>query len=375
MKCRGAVVEWLPDGTPWRLLGTHTDITEIMEAVDAKSRFVSRMSHEIRTPICAILHETELLEENSGTAVIADACDQLLSLCNDILTVDKLRRPQAMSATPRSADVADFFRKALRRHAGEAHKKGVGLDGTVESQPPPSTPLMIDVSKCNQVVDNLVSNAIKYTEAGGTVCVELRCRPKVDPSSAPAYDPSATRRRSTGGQEVSEEWQVGIVVRDNGLGIHPDDREFVFDRFSQANSSMQGAGLGLSISKELAQLMSGDVLLRSADVGKGSTFEFTFPACTSAMSGVSKATSSTSSSARSISAGRRSDADAGGGGEQVRSLTKTYGKFLFVKYIPVSYGPGAGDAGKGRGEGRGRGRGARVAGSLSHPIERTRELA
>lgn len=276
MKCRGAVVEWLPDGTPWRLLGTHTDITEITEAVEAKARFVSRMSHEIRTPICAILHECELLDENPGTSVIADACDQLLALCNDILTVDKLWRQKVMSATRRSSNLKDFFNKAVRRHTGEAHKKGIRLESTISHAP--STPVMMDVSKCNQVVDNLVSNAIKYTEVGGCICVELHCQPGVLTAAVLKelnLDTGDLKNSKNSDRQV---WDVVVVVKDNGQGIHPDDRETVFEKFSQGNSSMQGAGLGLSISKELAKLMSGDVVLTSTDIGKGSTFEFRFPA-------------------------------------------------------------------------------------------------
>lgn len=289
MKCRGAVVEWLPDGTPWRLLGTHTDITEITEAVDAKARFVSRMSHEIRTPICAILHECELLEERGGTAVIADSCDQLLSLCNDILTVEKLHRPKGLEVERRSDNAEEFLHKAVRRHFGQAQKKGVELRGMVHKIPPVN--LMMDVSKCNQVVDNLISNAIKYTEPLGFVFVELHCRPTASPASSSTYGDGMIAGGSgessntphgggggAGGGGGEDAWEVEMIVRDTGLGIHPDDRNSVFDKFRQANSSMQGAGLGLSISKELARLLSGDVILSQTEVGKGSTFVFSFPA-------------------------------------------------------------------------------------------------
>lgn len=288
VKCRGAVVEWLPDGTPWRLLGTHTDITEITEAVDAKARFVSRMSHEIRTPICAILHECELLGERCGTAVIADSCDQLLSLCNDILTVEKLHRPKGLEVERRSGNAEEFLHKAVRRHLGQAQKKGVEIRGMAHNAPPVN--LMIDVSKCNQVVDNLISNAIKYTKPLGFVFVELHCRPISSSTSSSTDGNSRIAGGSTGSSNTphigegagggggEDAWEVEIIVRDTGLGIHPDDRNSVFEKFRQANSSMQGAGLGLSISKELARLLSGDVVLSQSEIGKGSTFVFSFPA-------------------------------------------------------------------------------------------------
>lgn len=270
------MVEWLPDGSPWRLLGTHTDITQITEAVDAKARFVSRMSHEIRTPICAILNECEMLEQTAAMSVIADSCDQLLALCNDILTVSKLRKPMAMAAFRRSAVVEDFFHKAVRRHAGQAQKKGLLLERSVVNVP--GVPLMMDVSKCNQVVDNLVSNSIKYTEPGGRLFVKLDCQPR---DSLP-QNCQMISMNNAGWPLVKSirgaEWHVEITVSDTGKGIHKDDVEFVFAKFSQANSSMQGAGLGLPISKELAQLMSGDVYLKETTPGKGSTFVFMFPA-------------------------------------------------------------------------------------------------
>lgn len=289
MKCRGAVIEWLPDGMPWRILGTHTDITEISEAVEAKARFVSRMSHEIRTPISAILHECEMMGKHSETVVIEDACVQLLSLCNDILTLEKLSRKNAMELSRQGISVGEFLQKAVRRHHGQAQKKGVTLSGKVRTTPPPR-PLMVDVSKCNQVVDNLIGNAVKYTDAGGSVTVELGCRSLLLPVASVAANDD--RAGSCGGEEVGvgegsskdptdageEEWEVEVAVSDSGVGIRPDDHDMIFDRFRQANSSMQGAGLGLSISSELASFMGGDVVLRYSELGKGSTFVFSFKA-------------------------------------------------------------------------------------------------
>ncbi|CAM9449216.1 unnamed protein product, partial [Hapterophycus canaliculatus] len=260
VKCRGAVVEWLPDGTPWRVLGTHTDITKISEAADAKVAFVSRMSHEIRTPVCAILNECEVMAVEGGhkTAVIEDSCNQLLSLCNNILTLEKVFQKRVVGTPTTSISAKEFLRKAVRRHSREARKRGIRLgEGVMHGAQPPRN-LMIDVSKCNQVVDNLVSNAIKYTQAAGSV-----------------FTSGADLEKE---KEEDGGWQVEVLVKDTGVGIHAKDREAIFDRFEQANSSMQGAGLGLSISRELARLMLGDVTLAQTEPGKGSTFLFSFSA-------------------------------------------------------------------------------------------------
>ena len=162
----------------------------------------------------------------------------------------------------------------------------MALTGKVHAVPPRH--LAIDVSKCNQVVDNLISNAIKYTEMGGSVTVELYCRAVGAPSDPPASNEAHAGRDSdeygdagcgcseTPCADDEEQWEAEVLVRDNGVGIPSKDQHLVFDRCMQANSSMQGAGLGLSISRELACLMGGDVVLRESNPGTGSTFVFSF---------------------------------------------------------------------------------------------------
>lgn len=227
-------------------------------------------------------------------AVIEDSCNQLLSLCNNILTLEKVFMRKVVATPTASVSAREFLRKAVRRHSREARKKGVRLgEGVVMDGAHPPRNLMMDVSKCNQVVDNLIGNAIKYTQPAGSVSVSLRCRPKAALHPQPRPRPhdldgdsggnGGKASNTTGGelekdQEQDAGWQVDVVVKDTGLGIHPKNREAIFDRFEQANSSMQGAGLGLSISRELARLMLGDVTLAHTEPGKGSTFVFSFSA-------------------------------------------------------------------------------------------------
>lgn len=164
------------------MLDTHTDITSIKKAVEAKTQLMSRLSYEIRTPMCAILNECEALETSTATSAINDSCEQLLALCNDMLTADKLQGLMEIPSFKRTTKVKDFFQKFVRRHAIQANKKGLKLESKVCRVP--SAPLMMDVSKCNQVVDNLTSNAIKYIPKGGNLHLELNCWPPKAPTVA-----------------------------------------------------------------------------------------------------------------------------------------------------------------------------------------------
>eukprot|EP00903_Cladosiphon_okamuranus_P022789 g20981.t1 len=111
--CRGSIVDWLPDGTPWKMLGTHTDVTSIVkkDAIEAKSIFIARMSHEIRSPICTILNECELLGMNSRTRVIQDTCNQLISITDDILNLGSSKGSD-LKLVPQEVDIYALLNKS-----------------------------------------------------------------------------------------------------------------------------------------------------------------------------------------------------------------------------------------------------------------------
>lgn len=243
--CRGSVIEWLPDGTPWRIIGTHTDVTDIVQkdALESREKFVSRMSHEIRSPLCAVLNECDILGEKYDLSVIKDSCEQILYIANDVLSLNKLKS-EAMKKDLEKCDPEDVINKAIKRHRGEYKKKGIRISSSLGDVPPE---VLLDRSKFNQIIDNILSNALKYTNKGR---VSLDCE----------YDYSQSMLR--------------VTVEDTGVGIYEDEKHDIFNEFFQGKSSMRGIGVGLHIVKVLCEFLGGHVKVVETTVGKGTTMEF-----------------------------------------------------------------------------------------------------
>lgn len=244
--CRGSIVDWLPDGTPWRMLGTHTDVTTIVkeDAVEAQSVFISRMSHEIRSPICTILNECELLGMNARTKVILDTCNQLISITDDILNLGSAKE-RDVTLKLEVVEVYDTLSRCSKRHKLEAKKKNIGIRVSIGDVP---GALRVDVGKFNQVLDNLVNNAIKYSEKGNiTIDAE--------------YNADASR--------------LEVRVSDEGRGIPGNIATKVFEEFVQGDKTMRGAGIGLTLARKFARLMQGDVTIEKSATGLGTTMLFT----------------------------------------------------------------------------------------------------
>jgi len=161
--CRAFIIEWIPDGRPWRVLGTYTDITDIVkkDALEAKSIFISRMSHEIRSPLCTILNECEILNEKVNTKIISDTCAQLVSITDDILNLGKLNH-SPMKLVTEKRDLVEIINAFTKRHRLEANKARIKIQVIMGDLP---DIVNIDSAKFNQVVDNLMTNAIKYSYA------------------------------------------------------------------------------------------------------------------------------------------------------------------------------------------------------------------
>ena len=256
-------------GEVWGVLGTSLDITSFKQtevelvrarneaeaASKAKSAFLATMSHEIRTPMNGVIGCTELLlatgldDEQRGLAsTIRDSGQSLMTIIDDILDFSRI----------------EAGRVTVERSSIDAKKISVGVvtllrpkaaDKRLELElhwPPASSHVLADAGRLRQVLLNLVSNAIKFTESGR---VTIRANDAAD-------------------------GVLSIEVEDSGIGISADLLPRLFTKFTQADSSATrkygGTGLGLAISKQLVELMGGQIGVRSRP-GMGSTFWFTLP--------------------------------------------------------------------------------------------------
>jgi len=231
---------------------------QALEAEKAKDLFLANMSHEIRTPLNGILGFTQLLEstdltdEQRGfTDIIKGSSDNLLTIVNSILDLSKIRAKKVeLEAIPFSP--AEVFGDAIEPLEVQASDKKIRYCSFID---PRLSMLIGDPTRLRQVMTNLIGNAIKFTEAGGSIQVAI--------------------------EQVEGEHQhtrIRFSVRDSGIGITPEQKEKIFEAFSQADSSTTrefgGTGLGLAITSDLVKHMGGKLDVDS-EPGKGSEFFFT----------------------------------------------------------------------------------------------------
>ncbi len=235
---------------------------QIAAASRYKSEFLANMSHELRTPLNSILILSEQLKSNpvgnltqkqvSHADIIHRSGSDLLALINDILDLSKIEagRMTIMMETISLKEFAESIERSFRPMAEARH-----LHFTVvqETSAPPF--FSSDHQRIFQIVRNLLSNALKFTQEGG-ITIRL------------FGEPAGAGRR------------IGIAVSDSGIGIPEDKQELIFDAFRQVDGSTSrrfgGTGLGLSISRSLAQLLGGEIRLQSRP-GEGSTFTLLLP--------------------------------------------------------------------------------------------------
>ena len=238
---------------------------EAEAASAAKSDFLAKMSHEIRTPINAMMGYAELLEmglsgpvseaQRSQLGRIRSSGEHLTSLVGEILDLAKIEAGR-MDVDPVNALACDSADVALSLIRPQAVSKGVNLALCADGDP--TAEYVGDPQRVQQIVTNLLSNAVKFTPPGGSIRVLCGCgrRPGVD-----------------------GEWAF-INVQDSGVGIAPADQDRIFQPFVQVDGGYTrahgGTGLGLTISRSLAQMMGGDLTVTSTP-GSGACFTLWLP--------------------------------------------------------------------------------------------------
>ncbi len=229
-------------------------------ANEAKSAFLATMSHEIRTPLNGVLGMAQAMAADELSAVQQDRLDvirqsgeALLAILNDVLDLSKIEAGR-LELEQVDFDLGDLMKGAHSAFTALANKKGLSFDLTIE--PPARGVYLGDPTRVRQILYNLISNALKFTEHG-----EVRV------TAAQVSKPGA-------GEALT------LMVSDTGVGIAPDRLAALFEKFTQADASTTrrygGTGLGLSICRELAHLMGGEISTES-QLGEGSTFAVRLP--------------------------------------------------------------------------------------------------
>ena len=228
----------------------------------AKSEFLAAMSHEIRTPMNGVLGFARLMEttkldteQREFMGSILTSGEMLHGLLNNILDFSKIEA-DAIELEAQPLDVRQLAQDAVRLFAPTAERKQLALTCAIGPGVPAA--LLGDATRIGQILTNLVSNAVKFTERGA-IALQVSAR-----------EVSAlTQADNRGG------WEVTFAVRDSGIGISPDQIARLFRSFGQADSSITrrygGSGLGLAISRRLCRLMGGS-LEAASEPGQGSTF-------------------------------------------------------------------------------------------------------
>ena len=230
-------------------------------ASKAKSTFLSSMSHDIRTPMNAIIgftalaqtHMDEPAQVQDYLAKIATSSTHLLSLINDILDMSRIESG-TVKLDEKPVHIPDILHDLRAMIQGLVNSKNLNL--YIDAQDVVNENVITDKLRLNQVLLNIVSNAIKFTEPGGDIIVRILEKPC----------------------EIKHYTTFELSVKDNGIGMSKEFLEHVFDTFAREQSStvsgIQGTGLGMAITKNIVEMMGGDIKAESEE-GKGSVFTVT----------------------------------------------------------------------------------------------------
>jgi HAMP domain-containing protein/signal transduction histidine kinase/CheY-like chemotaxis protein len=252
--------------------GLEEKAQQLAAASQYKSEFLANMSHELRTPLNSLLLLARLLADNTDknltqkqiefARTIHNAGSELLSLIDDILDISKIEAGR-MDVEPVEVDLGEVCNYIDQAFRPQAEEKGLELRVSIEKGAALSA--VTDAQRLQQILRNLVSNAVKFTDSG-SVALTIGPSPKGMRFGMPTLD--AARR------------VVAFTVSDTGIGVPDDKRALIFEAFHQADGTTSrkygGTGLGLSISLQLARLLGGAITVDSV-VGQGSTFTLYVP--------------------------------------------------------------------------------------------------
>ncbi|HMP16264.1 MAG TPA: ATP-binding protein, partial [Gemmatales bacterium] len=247
--------------------GVKTDVTRLKnaerqatEAVIQRDRFLAMLSHELRNPLGAMVHAVNVLHESPAQShpwqeameVLGRQAEQMKRLLDDLLDVARITQ-EKMTLSMEMVQMNQIVEETVQGMRFAAEQAGVHLHVYVDQQP---CYLRGDRTRLQQMIANLIHNALKYTPRGGDIWLEL--------------------------QYHQARQEVSIYVRDNGSGIQPEMLEQIFDLFVQADDSLErssgGLGVGLTMVRAIAKLHQGDVFATSDGAGKGSVFTIKLPA-------------------------------------------------------------------------------------------------
>ena len=237
-----------------------------------KSEFLANMSHELRTPLNSMLMLSDLLLENAEhnltskqleyIRTVNSAGRDLLSLISQILDLSKIEAGR-MEVDKRVVPLAELRKYVDRHFQPLGQQKGIRFTFDIEPEVPPT--IVTDSQRLEQILKNLLSNAFKFTREG-SVAVRIY------------LERNRTVMKAPGLQSAPK--VIAFAVSDTGIGIPPEHQQIIFEAFQQADPSTSrtfgGTGLGLTISRELARLIGGEISLRS-EAGRGSTFTLYLP--------------------------------------------------------------------------------------------------
>ncbi len=234
------------------------DVTEQEKLEHSRREFVANVSHELRTPLTTIKSYLEALQDGAieeqelahrFVGVASNETERMIRLVTDLLHLSRFDSKQTV-VTREPTDIASMLEEVADRFAFQMQQRRIAIQ-VYAPDPIPAVPL--DPDQIDQVLDNLVSNAVKYTPEGGTITLE------------------ATR---------VEGEQVEVAVQDTGAGIPKKDLQHIFERFYRVDKArsrnMGGTGLGLSIAREIIKAHNGFIYIES-EVNKGTRVSFTLP--------------------------------------------------------------------------------------------------